>query len=599
MAPQTIPELWATAVRERPRPDCFASKDRQGRYAPLSSADAWEQVQALRLALAEAGIVPGARAAILSENRVEWALADLAVLGNGGADVPIYPTLLPETIAFILKDCRPTVIFLSTPAQAEKIAAIRGELPFIEHIYCFEPAPLRGSVTFAELLERGRRLRQEQGADPEPAAVAPQDLASIIYTSGTTGQPKGVMLSHGNFVANVLASASTVPLLTTDRCLSFLPLSHVMERMAGHYLMLHAGIGIAYAEAVDTVPQDMLAVRPTIVVSVPRLYEKIYARILGTALAGPKLRKHIFFWAKKQGERYGRHKRENRPIHWWARTKFHVADRIVFSKLRERTGGRLRFFVSGGAPLALEINEFFYAAGMVILEGYGLTESSPVLSSNSFEHLRLGSVGQPLPGTEIRIAGDGEILARGPQIMMGYYNRPDATREILDAEGWLHTGDIGHIDADGFVYITDRKKDLIVTAGGKNIAPQPIESEFKHNRYISQIVVIGDRRPYLACLLVPNFENLVKYANRRKIAFTDLSGLAKHPDIIAMYERQLERVNRTLPPFSQVRRCAVLEHDFTLESDELTPTMKVKRRVVQKKYSEVIDALYGGPEGRQ
>jgi len=599
MAPQTIPELWATAVRERPRPDCFASKDRQGRYAPLSSADAWEQVQALRLALAEAGIVPGARAAILSENRVEWALADLAVLGNGGADVPIYPTLLPETIAFILKDCRPTVLFLSTPALAEKIAAIRDELPFIEHIYCFEPVPLRGTVTFAELLERGRRLRQERGADPEPAAVAPQDLASIIYTSGTTGRPKGVMLSHGNFVSNVLAAAGCAPLSTTDRCLSFLPLSHVLERMAGFYLMLHAGIGIAYAEAVDTVPQDMLAVRPTIVVSVPRLYEKIYARILGTALAGPKLRKHIFFWAKRQGERYGQHKLDNRPIHWWARTKFHVADRIVFSKVRERTGGRLRFFVSGGAPLALEINKFFYAAGMVILEGYGLTESSPVLSVNTFERMRLGSVGQPMADTEIRIAEDGEILARGPQIMMGYYNRPDATREVLDAEGWLHTGDIGHIDADGFVYITDRKKDLIVTAGGKNIAPQPIESEFKHNRYISQIVVIGDRRPYLACLLVPNFENLVKYANRRKIGFTDLSGLAKHPDIIAMYERQLERVNRTLPPFSQVRRCAVLEHDFTLESDELTPTMKVKRRVVQKKYSELIDALYGGPEGQQ
>ncbi len=598
MAPQTIPELWATAVREHPRPDCFASKDRHGHYVPLSSAEAWEQVEALRLALAEAGIGPGAKAAILSENRVEWALADLAVLGNGGVDVPIYPTLLPETIAFILNDCRPTVLFLSTPAQAEKIAAIRDQLPVIEHIYCFDPAPLRGAVTFAELLERGRCLRRERGGDPAPAGVAPQDLASIIYTSGTTGQPKGVMLSHGNFVSNVLAAAACVPLYTTDRCLSFLPLSHVLERMAGFYLMVHAGIGIAYAEAVDTVPQDMLAVRPTIVVSVPRLYEKIYARILGTALSGPKLRKHIFFWAKRQGERYGRHKRENRPIHWWARAKFHVADRIVFSKLRERTGGRLRFFVSGGAPLALDINEFFYAAGMVILEGYGLTESSPVLSVNTFEHMRLGSVGHPMVNTEIRIAEDGEILARGPQVMMGYYNRPDATREVLDAEGWLHTGDIGHIDEDGFVYITDRKKDLIVTSGGKNIAPQPIENEFKHNRYISQIVVIGDRRPYLACLLVPNFENLVKYANRRKIAFTDLSGLAKHPDVIAMYERQLERVNRTLPPFNQVRRCAVLEHDFTLESGELTPTMKVKRRVVQKKYGELIDALYGGPEGQ-
>jgi long-chain acyl-CoA synthetase len=536
--------------------------------------------------------------AILAENRIEWALTDLAVLGNGAADVPIYPTLLADAIAFILRDCRPSAIFVSNAAQAAKLATVRADLPFLKHIFCFEPTPLAGSVTFHELLERGRRLRAERGADPEPVAIAPGDLASIIYTSGTTGEPKGVMLSHRNFVSNALTAASLVEIGAGDRCLSFLPLCHVLERTAGLYLMLHAGVGIAYAEAADTVPQDLLLVRPTVVVSVPRLYEKIYARILGTALSGPRLRKHIFFWAKRQGERSGRLEREGRAVPRWALFKRSVADRLVFSKLRERMGGRMRYFVSGGAPLAVEINEFFYAAGMLILEGYGLTETSPILTVNLPGRLRMGSVGTTVPETEVRIAPDGEILARGPQIMLGYFNRPEATRETIDTAGWLHTGDIGRLDEDGFLYITDRKKDLIVTAGGKNIAPQPIEGEFKHNRYISQIVVIGDRRPYLTCLLVPNFENLVKYANRRKIGFTDLSGLVKHPEIIAMYHRQLGRVNSGLPPFNQVKRCAVLDHDFTLEDGELTPTMKVRRRAVQAKYREVIDALYGAPEGQ-
>ncbi len=593
---QTIPELFEKVVREHPRSDCFSYKSASGRYVNISSQAAWEKVKALGRALAELGVGHGHKVAILAENRFEWALADLAVLGLGAIDIPLYPSLMPEAIAWILEDCRPEIILLSGPAQAEKIAAVRARLPFLRHVVSFDPVSLPGAVTMEELITRGQRLLQEQG-DLPPVALAKHDIASIIYTSGTTGSPKGVLLTHGNFVSNVLAADGLALVGPKDRALSFLPLSHVLERMGGFYLMLNAGAGIAYAEGVDTVPQDLLVVRPTVVVSVPRLFEKIYARVLGTALAGPAIRKHLFFWAKRQGERYGRLKRERKPIHWWIGTKFRVADRLVFSKLRARTGGRLRFFVSGGAPLAPDINEFFYAAGMVILEGYGLTESSPVLAANTFEHFRIGSVGPALPGTEIRIAQDGEILARGPQIMPGYYNNPAATRETIDDQGWLHTGDIGHLDADGFLYITDRKKDLIITAGGKNVAPQPIENSFKHNRYVSQVMVIGDRRPYLACLLVPNFENLVKYANRRKIGFTDLSGLVKHPEIVAMYDRQLARVNATLSSFEQVKRCVILDHDFTLEDGELTPTMKVRRRVVQEKYRAQIDAMYAA-EGR-
>lgn len=598
MTADTVPELFLAAVRERPRADCFSYRDARREYVSLSSEEARERVEALQHALGELGIDHGDRVAILAENRVEWALTDLAVLGRGAVDVPIYPTLLPDTIEHILRDCQPAAIFLSGEEKARKIAAIRAGLPFLRHVIAFDPVAALPALRFGDLLERGRWLRRQPGAGPAAARPpAPEDLASIIYTSGTTGPPKGVMLTHANFVANVRQCSNVVPLGAADRCLSFLPLSHVLERTAGFYLMLSHGVGIAYAEGVDTVPQDMLAVQPTVVVSVPRLYEKIYARVLGTALAGPKLRKHVFFWAKRIGEKHGRRRRAGLPRSWWLRARFRLADRLVFRKLRERTGGRLRFFVSGGAPLAVEINEFFHAAGMTILEGYGLTETSPVVAVNSPERLRPGTVGPAVPGTEIRIADDGEILVRGPQVMRGYYNLPEATREVLDGDGWLRTGDIGHLDADGFLTITDRKKDLIVTAGGKNVAPQPIESEFKHNKFVSQIVVVGDRRPYLACLIVPNFENLQKYAARKKIAYTDLSGLIKHPAIIAMYGRQLQRVNAGLPPFAQVRRCALLEHDFTLEAGELTPTLKVKRQVVQREHRALIDAMYadGGP----
>ncbi len=593
MAISTINELFESAVRERPRPDCFSRKDSNGAYVNVSSAEAAEQVASLRAGLAGLGIGRGDKVAILSENRVEWALTDLAALGLGAIDVPIYSTLLPDTIRYILKDCRPKAICVSTTAQAAKVEAIRGDLPFLEHVITFDRVPQAGTLPLAELIERGRRAAGSGGgAAGARSGAAPSDPASIIYTSGTTGQPKGVVLTHANFVANVVTCATIVPFGPEDRCLSFLPLSHVLERMAGFYLMLHCGVGIAYAEGLDTVPQDLLAVRPTVVISVPRLYEKMYARILGTALSGPALRKYIFFWAKRTGERRGRLLREGRRVPWHLGLRFGIADRLVFSKLRERTGGRLRLFVSGGAPLAAEINEFFFGAGMLILEGYGLTETSPVLAVNRPGQLRIGSVGPVLPDTEVRIAPDGEILARGPQIMVGYYNQPEATREVLSPDGWLATGDIGHLDGDGFLYITDRKKDIIVTAGGKNIAPQPIENEFKHNRYVSQIVVIGDRRPYLACLIVPNFENLQKYAAYKKIGYTDLSGLIKHPQIVGMYERQLARVNRKLPGFNQVKRFTLLQHDFTLEDGELTPTLKVKRQVVQKRYREVIDAMY-------
>jgi len=592
---ETIPELFLSAVRERPRPDCFSFRDKKtSQYVDVASTEAYRRVRALRHGLKSLGLRKGDRAALLSENRLEWALADLGILCAGGVTVPIYPTLLPDTIGYILNDCKPKVIFLSTAEQAEKVHSLRSKMPFLQDVIAFEAADLPNIMPFAKLLQIGANIVAENPPEPreDSGPSDRDDLASIIYTSGTTGDPKGVMLTHHNFVSNVLGTEEVMDFTPQDRCLSFLPLSHVFERLVGYYTMLYRGVGIAYADAIDTVPQDMLDAKPTIVVSVPRLYEKIYARVLGTALAGSPLKKNIFFWARQVGEDYGHKMRGGESISGLLKFKYNLAQRLVFKKLQARTGGKLRFFISGGAPLSPKINEFFYAAGLIILEGYGLTETSPILTANTFKNFKIGSVGKPFPGTEIKIAEDGEILARGAQIMKGYYNNEPATREVLSEDGWFATGDIGHLDEEGFLFITDRKKDVIVTAGGKNIAPQPIENAIKENKFVSQVVVLGDKQPYLSCLIVPNFETLQEHAVKSSLAFTDLSGLIKHPEIAALFDSQIEHINAKLPSFNQIKKYALLDHEFTLEGGELTPTLKVKRWAIARKYRQVIDNLY-------
>ncbi|MBK9302975.1 MAG: long-chain fatty acid--CoA ligase [bacterium] len=520
MSATTIPGLFLAAVTANPRPDCFSSKGPDGAYVDVSSAEALLRVRALRAGLRSLGVAPGDRVAILSENRLEWALTDLAALSLGAVDVPIYPTLLPDTIEFILRDCQPAVMFVSSREQADKVRVFRDRLPFLRHVIAYDDLDLAGVARMTDLEKTGRDLlaRDPAAAGDDAGPARAQDLCSIIYTSGTTGDPKGVMLTHGNFVSNVLASASLIDIGPRDRVLSFLPLSHVLERMAGFYIMMAVGTGIAYAGSVESVSDDMRLVCPTVMISVPRLYEKIYARVTAAAAAGGPVKRLIFDWARGVGQDWGRRVRAGEKVSPGLAFRRRVADRLVFSKLRARTGGRLRFFVSGGAPLAPHINEFFYAAGMIILEGYGLTETSPVISVNSFEHFRVGSVGKVIPGVEVKIAEDGEIVTRGPNVMLGYYNNPVATSEVLTGDGWLHTGDIGRFDEDGYLYITDRKKDLIVTAGGKNVAPQPLENAFKKNKFISQVVVLGDHRPYLTCLIVPNFEELEAWAALHKLA---------------------------------------------------------------------------------
>jgi len=594
MPVQTLSELFRSAVHQTPRPDLFSYRDASGTWVDISSTEAHARVRALRMGLRSLGLQQGDKVAILSENRLEWALGDLACHCGGMVTVPIYATLMDDTIEFILKDCRPAAILVSSEEQATKIHAIRDSIPFVKDVIAFEETSLPGVMPFEKLLRIGRNLVEQNPPAPseECEDVGKNSICSIIYTSGTTGNPKGVALTHWNFVSNVQECQKLFPILPTDRALSFLPLSHVLERMAGYYTIINGGGGIAFAQRMDTVPVDIMDIRPTILISVPRLYEKIYAKANAVALAGGGLKKNIFFWAKRVGTACADLEVEGRRPGAWLKMQKAVADKLVFGKLRAKLGGRIRFMVSGGAPLNVRINQFFFGAGMTIFEGYGLTETSPVISCNYTHHMRFGSVGQPLPGCEVRIAEDGEILVRGPQVMAGYYNDPEATAEILDAEGWLSTGDIGHQDEDGYLFITDRKKDIIVTAGGKNIAPQPIENLLRKNKFVAQAVVLGDKRQFLTALVVPDFDSLADWARNRGLETEGAARMLARSEVRDLFDTVLTEVNGTLPGFNQIKKVSLLEEEFTLEAGELTPTLKVKRFAISRKYKDVIAAMY-------
>ena len=592
--PGTLNRLFFDAVQKYDKPDALQHKV-AGAWQPIAHRKLAERVRRAALGFQALGVRRGDRVAIISENRPEWAIADYACLTGALTDVPLYPNLPPEQIAYMLRDSGSTAICVSNAEQAAKIQRVRGECPTLRHVIGFGATRDPGvDLTLAELEAKGAGAESaealaayRQVAD----SVRPDDLATIIYTSGTTGEPKGVMLTHDNIYSNVMASAAEIPFAGADVCLSFLPLSHIFERMAGHYLMLHTGTSIAYAESIDTVPINMQEIRPTLVLSVPRLYEKMYARVLENALAGGAVKKQIFFWARRVADRWADQKLAGREPGGLLGVQYRIGQRLVFSKLKARTGGRLRYFVSGGAPLAPEINKFFYAAGLVILEGYGLTETSPVISVNTPNAFRIGTVGKPIPGVEVLIASDGEICTRGPHVMKGYYNKPQATAEVIDGERWFHTGDIGTLE-DGFIRITDRKKDIIVTAGGKNIAPQPIENKVKTNKYVSQAVMIGDKRRFPVLLVVPNWEQLEKWARQRNIIWTDRAQLLQMPTIKAKIDKEVAEELAGLARFEIPKRIALLEHDFSVERGELTPTLKVKRRVIDKTYKAVIDSLY-------
>jgi long-chain acyl-CoA synthetase len=590
MPVDTIPALFIHAVKTYDTPDAFQYK-REGKYVSVSHRETLESVDRASMGLLSLGLVKGDRVALLSENRFEWAVADLAILSAGLINVPVYATLPPKQVEYILRDCEARAVFVSTPEQLAKVQSVRANLPSVQHVIIFEGADADPSgLTLEQLIDLGAAAQQQPSFDERIATVGKYDWASIIYTSGTTGDPKGAILNHWNFVSNVTSTLKSFDIGPNDRCLSFLPLSHVLERMGGYYTMLYAGATIAYAESVDTVPQNLLEVAPTVMVSVPRLYEKMYARILDAVTAGSPVKRAMFFWAIQVGKKYV-HEHLEKRLKGMTKMQYGIADRLVFRKLKARTGGKLRFFISGGAPLARDIAEFFYAAGLPVLEGYGLTETSPVIAVNTFEHFRFGTVGKPIPGVTVQIADDGEILCKGPNVMLGYYKKPDLTNEALDGE-WFHTGDIGYLDDDGFLTITDRKKDIIVTAGGKNIAPQIIENLLKTNKYIAEVVVIGNKRKFISAIIIPNMENVLALAKAAGISYQDDTDLVKDPKVIQKVYDEIQEVSQHLASYERIKKFVLLEKDFTIEGEELTPTLKVKRAIIEKKFHKEIDALY-------
>jgi len=589
----TINALFFDAVERYDRADALSTKGR-GVWEPISHRTILERVRRTALGLAELGIKAQDRVAILSENRPEWLIADYACICSAITDVPIYPTLPADQLPYLLNDSGARAIFVSSADQARKVASIRSEVPGLQWIIGFAATEADGcDLTLADLETKGAAVDSAERATTfkrDALAVTHDQLVTLIYTSGTTGNPKGVMLTQDNLYSNVIATKTSLQVSTSDLALSFLPLSHIFER-TGDYFLFANGVRIAYAESIDTVPANMSEVKPTMMMSVPRLYEKIYARVVENAVAGGAVKQRIFFWAKSVGERWADEKLAGREPAGLLALQYAIAQKLVFSKLKERTGGNLRFFVSGGAPLSPEIAKFFYSAGLIILEGYGLTETSPVISTNTFEHYRLGSVGRPIPGVEVMIAADGEILTRGPHVMRGYYNLPEATTDAIDEEGWFRTGDIGEL-TDGYLRITDRKKDIIVTAGGKNLAPQPIENMLKTNKYVSQAVMIGDKRSFPIVLIVPEWDQVEKWAASQGIRWTSRAELLAMPTIETKMEKEVKTQLVGLASYETPKKIALLEHDFSVERGELTPTLKVKRRVIDKTYKPLIDSLY-------
>jgi long-chain acyl-CoA synthetase len=587
----TLSQIFLRTCRIYPKPNLLMDK-RDGRYRPISTAEFETRVRDLSLGLRELGLRPGEKVVILSENRPEWVITDFAVLCAGGVTVPIYTSLMPDQIRHIIADSEAKIVVCSNRDLWLKVEAVRGGLPLLEQAILIEEEAPRGVWSLSEIMAKGRRAGASGGGlfERGAEAIRPGDLASIIYTSGTTGTPRGVMLSHANFVSNIESLDGVVSFRDTDTALSFLPLSHVLER-TGTFFLLAKGASIAYAEKVETVAENMFEVRPTIMIGVPRFFEKIYAKVMDQVLSSSALKRRIFFWAVKIGKSWADRTVGGRLIPKRLALARALARRLVYSKIVSKTGGRIRFFICGGAPLSEDIAEFFYPMGLIILPGYGLTETSPVLSANTLTAYRFGTVGKPIPGVEIRIEPDNEILARGPNIMIGYYKNESETRAVL-RDGWLSTGDIGYLDGDGYLVITDRKKDLIVTSGGKNVAPQPIEILLQANPYIQSAVVVGAGRKFISALIVPDFEKLEAYAKVNAVPFRDRSELCRRDEVVAFLLAEVQRATPGLASYERVKRIAVLERDFEIEAGEVTPTLKIRRSIVEEKYKPLIDALY-------
>ena len=595
-APRTIAALPFFAAGRCLKPDLLG-RCVDGHVSSLNGRELVDRVRDFSLGLTTLGMEPGARIALLSESRPEWLIADFAVLTAGAVTVPIYPTLSNEQVAFILRDSGATMAIVSSAVQLAKILAAAASLPALRTVVMFDALPgalpespvVRSMESVAA--DGHRRILDGWGIGRQfqdrARSVRPDDLATIIYTSGTTGDPKGVMLSHGNIASNVAGVLDVLDLTQDDVALSFLPLCHAFERTVA-YVCLTSGVSLIFAESIDTIARDLLVVRPTVMSGVPRVFEKLHARVLEKGRQTTGVKRAIFERAMAVADARGRQIAAGQPLSWSLKLQARVADSQVFSKIRQNLGGRLRWAVSGSAPLNPQIARFFLGVNLPILEGYGLTETAPVLAVTPPLGVRLGTVGPPLPNVEIRIADDGEILARGPNVMLGYLDRPDATAVVIK-DGWFHTGDIGEIDPAGYVRITDRKKEVIVTSGGKKIAPQPIEERLRAHPLVNEAMLVGDGRHFPAVLLMPDFRLL---GAQLKVTPDVARTRVDAPEVRALFQQIVDEANRSLAQFERIKKFVVLPAEFSVATGEMTPTLKIKRRVVVDRYRQIIDEIY-------
>src|SRR5882762_4376272 len=587
----TLPSKFLHAVDTWPNPRAQMFRSASG-WQQISSAEFLRRIAGLSQAFVELGVKPGDRVGLFASNRPEWHTADFAITGAGGVTVPVYFNESSERITYILNHAEAKILFVAGGAQLARLLEIRSALQHLEHIVvadagsdippdCLRYETLIASAGGAEVA--AYRLRASQ--------VLSGQLASIIYTSGTTGEPKGVMLTHTNFCSNANDVGCDFNLAAQDDvAISFLPLAHVYGRTLD-YIYLFQSVSIAYVEIVDQLAQALKEVRPTVMAAVPRVFEKIYAKLMEQGSRETGLKRKIFYWAIRTAELAALWRCGEAKVGPLLKLQWLISDKLVYSKIRAGTGGRLRIVPSGGAPLSKALAEFFWAVGVPIYQGYGLTETSPIVSSN-YPKNRVGSSGQPIPHSEVRIAGDGEVQVRGPMIMQGYYKRPDATREVLDDEGWFSTGDIGYLDKDNYLFITDRKKDLIKTAGGKFVAPQPIENALKTSPYILNAMIVGDQRRFVVALIVPNAATVSARLQDQGVRLASHEEMAAHPAVRSLIEGEVKRLTAHLAQWETIKRFALLPEDFTFDNGNLTFTLKLKRRVVEKNYREIIDKLY-------
>ncbi|MEW6730225.1 MAG: long-chain fatty acid--CoA ligase [Acidobacteriota bacterium] len=597
--PTTLVEILQYAVEKYKHPNGFNHKQ-GGKWVSVSYQEIAQRARHIALGLYKLGVRHGDRVAILSESRVDWIAADLGILSTGAADVPLYSTLPAKQCTYILNDSGAQIVFASNEVQLKKLLEIAGELPQLKKIVMFDSYDTKLvkqpdlMMSLKQIEETGQALDREQPKLYEQlnAAIKPKDMATLIYTSGTTGEPKGVILTHWNITFNVINTCeSAMEIGPEDISLSFLPFSHIFER-AVLYTLIYRGVAMYLAESVDTVAANLVEVRPTMMTSVPRLFEKIMAKITEQGMTAGFPKANIVRWAVDVGRRWARlhHKKEAIPP--LLQLQYELAQMLFYKKIyNEKLGGRVRYFLSGGAPLADDIAYFFLAAGIPILQGYGLSETSPVLSICAPQANRIGSVGKIVQNVDVRIADDGEILARGPNIMQGYFNKPQATAEVFEGE-WFKTGDIGKIDQDGFLFITDRKKELLKTSGGKYLAPQPIESMLKGSMYIAQVMLIGDNRKFPSALIVPNWETLENYAKSNGISYSSRKDLCSNQQIIDMMQKEVTSRTPDLAQYEKIKKISIIENEFSIENGELTPTLKVKRRIIEQHYKDTIEKIY-------